>query len=111
VKQKALRRRYGGARTVRVCTPCGSIDLPPGGTPVFTGPSYEAFRKAHPAIRNFQHYTSDQRAQHAASHRLTPHRRQAAGEFFYTHPMIPGRAFDTAKQATTAAFALASVTS
>jgi hypothetical protein len=85
--------------------------LPPGGTPVFTGPSYEAFRKAHPAIRNFQHYTSDQRAQHAASHRLTPHRRQAAGEFFYTHPMIPGRAFDTAKQATTAAFALASVTS
>ncbi len=78
---QTLRRRYGHAEA-----------------------NYEAFRRANPAIRNFQRFTSDQRASHAASFRLTPRQRQAAGEFFYTHPMLPGLAFPTAKAATTAAF-------
>lgn len=67
--------------------------------------TYQEFRKAHPAVRCFQHYTSNQRADMASSHRLTPKRRQAIGEYFYTHPMLPGVAYPTAKAATKAAFA------
>lgn len=66
--------------------------------------TYQEFRKAHPAVRSFQHYTPDQRADVASSHRLTSKRRQSIGEYFYTHPMMPGVAYPTAKAATTAAF-------
>ncbi len=69
--------------------------------------TYEEFRRAHPAVRNMHHYSSEQRASHRASHRLTPRQRGAVGEFFYTHPMLPGRSFATAKLATRAAFAAA----
>jgi hypothetical protein len=99
----ALRRRYGHTT---ICTPCGVLDLPADGTAVHTRPAYEAFRRAHPAIRHFQPYTSDQRAMHASSRRLGPRKQKAVGEFFYTHPMLPDRAYATAKQATMAAFAL-----
>lgn len=65
---------------------------------------YQAFRKEHPATRCFQPYTSEQRANHAASFRLGYRQRQAVGHSYYTHPMVPGIAFDTAKAATTRAY-------
>lgn len=49
--------------------------------------------------RHFQHYTNDQRATRAASHRLGHRQRGAVGEFFYTHPDAPGLAFDTRTRA------------
>ena len=69
--------------------------------------TYAEFRKKHPATRCFQPYDSTERAARAASHRLHHRQKQAVGEFFYTHPMLPGRGYATAKQATMAAFALA----
>jgi hypothetical protein len=54
-------------------------------------------------VRNFQGYTSNQRADHAASSRLGYQQRKAVGEFFYTHPAVPGVAFATRKQAALAA--------
>jgi hypothetical protein len=68
--------------------------------------TYEEFRKAHPARRIFMRYSSEQRANRAASHRLGHRQRQAVGEFFYEHDMIPDRAFSTAKDATTRAYKL-----
>lgn len=68
--------------------------------------SYAEFRKAHPATRIFQRYTSEQRADHAASHRLGYRQREQVGFFFYVHPMTGNIAFDTAKQATTRAYAI-----
>lgn len=65
---------------------------------------YAQFRKAHPATRCFQPYTSDERAGLAASHRVGHRRRHAVGEFFYVHEMVPDRAYGTAKAATTAAY-------
>lgn len=50
-------------------------------------------------IRNFQPYTSEQRANHAANFRMTQGQRQSIGEFFYTHADIPGIAFPTRKRA------------
>jgi hypothetical protein len=44
--------------------------------------------------RRFQRYTSQQRADRAASHRLGHRQRQAVGEWFYTHPDVPDLAFD-----------------
>lgn len=67
---------------------------------------YASFRQAYPAIRCFQRYTAEDRASHRASRRLGPRAKERVGEFFYVHPMIPGRAFATAKAATTAAFNL-----
>lgn len=66
--------------------------------------TYANFRKANPATRCFQPYTYEQRADLQASHRLGYRQRESVGHFFYTHPMVPGIAFDTAKQATTRAF-------
>lgn len=63
--------------------------------------AYQAERKL--VIRNFQAYTSEQRANHAASFRLGRQQRKAVGEFFYTHPNVPGKAFDTRKMAALAA--------
>jgi hypothetical protein len=68
--------------------------------------TYQEFRKANPATREFHRHTSEQRSNLAASHRLTPRQRSAVGEFFYTHPMLPGVGFPTAKIATTRAYAL-----
>lgn len=54
-------------------------------------------------VRNFQPFTSEQRANHAASHRLGHRQRERVGEFFYTHPDVPGAAFTTRKRAAEAA--------
>jgi Zn-dependent protease with chaperone function len=63
--------------------------------------NYEAALKAETrrVVRNYQPYSSDQRANHAASFRLGHRQRLADGEFFYTHPDIPNRCFDTRGQA------------
>lgn len=66
--------------------------------------TYEQFRKAHPATRCFHKYDSTARSDRAASRRLTPGQRESVGEFFYTHDLLPGVAFSTAKQATTQAY-------
>jgi hypothetical protein len=57
--------------------------------------NYEAALKAEAkrVVRCFQRYTSDMRANHAASHRLGYLQRGAVGEFFYIHPDAPGIAF------------------
>lgn len=49
--------------------------------------------------RCFQRYTHDQRANHAASHRLGHRQRKAVGEYFYVHPDVPGLAFPTRDRA------------
>jgi hypothetical protein len=66
--------------------------------------TYEEFRRTHPAVRHLQRYSSEQRASHAASRRLTPGKRRSVGEFFYTHPHLPGKGFPTPKAATRAAY-------
>ena len=63
--------------------------------------AYTAERKR--VVRNFQAYTSEQCANHAASFRLGYQQRKAVGEFFYTHPDVPGKAFGTRKMAALAA--------
>lgn len=65
---------------------------------------FDEYRKQFPATRSFQRYTSEQRANHAASHRLTPGQRQATGEYYYTHVHAPGLAFGTLTQAERAGF-------
>lgn len=66
--------------------------------------TYEEFRKANPAIRQFMALSSEQRANHAASFRLGYQQRQRQGDYFYTHPACPGLSYPTAKAATTAAY-------
>lgn len=46
-------------------------------------------------VRCFHAYSSETRANHAASFRLGHRQREAVGEFFYTHPDVPNRAFPT----------------
>lgn len=55
--------------------------------------NFEDYRKQFPATRYFQLYTSEQRANHAASHRLARHQRVASGHYFFVHPHVPARAF------------------
>jgi len=55
--------------------------------------------EAKRVARCFQPYSSEQRADHAASGRLGHRQREAIGHFFYTHPAIPNRCFDTRGQA------------
>lgn len=50
-------------------------------------------------IRCFHAYSSEQRANHAASFRLGHRQRVATGEFFYVHPDVPNIAFPTRKAA------------
>jgi hypothetical protein len=59
--------------------------------------NFEAALKAEAkkVVRCLQHYTSEQRASHAASFRLGHRQRHAMGEFFYIHPSVPGIAFRT----------------
>jgi hypothetical protein len=63
--------------------------------------NYETALKAEmkKVVRMYQPYTSEQRANHAASFRLGYKQRKADGHFFYMHPDIKGRAFDTRTQA------------
>lgn len=69
--------------------------------------NYETALKAEMkrVVRHFQPYTHEQRADLAASFRLGYRQRQSTGHHFYTHPDIPGRAFDRRKQAAEAALA------
>ncbi|MFI6129471.1 hypothetical protein [Micromonospora sp. NPDC051141] len=55
--------------------------------------------EAKRVVRQFQRYTSEQRADRAASHRLGHRQKTALGEHFYTHPGLPGVAFDSRKRA------------
>ncbi len=57
-------------------------------------------------VRCFHRYSSETRANHAASFRLGHQQRQAVGEFFYTHPDIPNRAFPSRKKAALAAMSI-----
>lgn len=54
-------------------------------------------------VRHLQRYTSEERANRAASHRMGPRQRHAVGEHFYTHPAIPDRAFPSRGAAARAA--------
>lgn len=54
-------------------------------------------------VRIFHHYSGESRANHAASFRLGHQQRCRLGEFFYTHPTVPGVAFSTRKAAAEAA--------
>lgn len=65
---------------------------------------FEKYRKRFPATRCFQHYSGEQRANHAASHRLTASRRNAVGEFFFAHEHAPGLAFPKRMQAERAGY-------
>lgn len=65
------------------------------------GPALDAARKR--VVRHFQRYTPEQRADRAASHRLGHTQRHAVGEYFYTHPDVPGLAYPTRTAAAHAA--------
>lgn len=59
--------------------------------------------EAKKVIRCFHHYSSDDRARHAASHRLSPAKRKSEGEHFYIHPALPNKGFPTRSAAAQAA--------
>jgi len=65
--------------------------------------TYEEFRKQYPAIRCYHRFSPETRVNLATS-RTGYKRRQATGEYYYTHPQVPGLAFPTAKAATTEAY-------
>lgn len=69
--------------------------------------NYEAAIRAERkrVVRCFHAFTSEQRANLAASHRLGHRQRAAIGQFFYVHPGFPGTAFATRKAAVMAALA------
>lgn len=67
--------------------------------------TYEEFRKAYPAIRCYEQYSGAQRADLAWA-RTGYRARCASGQFYYIHPLLPGKAYSTAKAATTAAYAV-----
>jgi hypothetical protein len=54
-------------------------------------------------VKHFQRYTSEQRADLMASHRLGRHQRESIGEVFWTTELAPGIAFPTRKAALNAA--------
>ena len=62
--------------------------------------------EAKKVVRCFQPYSSEQRANHAASFRVGYRQREAVGHFYYVHPAIPNRAFDTRGKAARAALAV-----
>jgi|GEM_PF-3386263 len=93
--------------------------IQPGEQRVFDGPWRAVIGETIPpadvlqrelarVVRGFQRYTAEQRAGRAASHRLGHRQRTAVGEEFFTHPDLPGRAFDTRKAAALAAIRTAS---
>jgi hypothetical protein len=50
-------------------------------------------------VRHFEHYTSEQRSNMMASHRLGYQQKRAISEPFYTHPDVPGLAYSTRGEA------------
>lgn len=54
-------------------------------------------------VRGFYRYSSEMRADRAASFRLGHRQRAAVGEFYYTHPDRPGVCFGTRSAAARAA--------
>lgn len=64
--------------------------------------------EAKRVVRCFQPYSSEQRADRAASHRLGFRQRAEVGHFFYTHPQVPNRAFNTRSAAARAGLAVQS---
>jgi hypothetical protein len=58
-------------------------------------------------IRCFHKYSSEQRADLAANFRAGHQQRRSMGEFFWTHPEVPGIAFPTRKRAAQAALSKA----
>lgn len=68
--------------------------------------TYQEFRRTHPAVRCFFKFSPEQRANNRASHRLTHGQREAMGEKYYAHPLVPDLAFPTAKAATVRAYAV-----
>lgn len=72
-------------------------------------PEFAAFEReivrSKGVVRSFQRYTSGDRADLAASHRLSPGKRRAQGEFFYTVPSwVPDRCYPTRGAAIRAAW-------
>jgi hypothetical protein len=67
--------------------------------------NYETALKAERkrVTRCFHAYSSECRANHAASFRLGYQQRRAMGEFFYVHPDLPNKAFPTRGAAARAA--------
>lgn len=67
--------------------------------------NYEIALKAEAkkVTRCFHAYSPEQRANHAASHRLGHRQRASTGEFFYVHPAFPNTAFSTRGAAARAA--------
>lgn len=67
--------------------------------------NYDAALKAEArrVTRCFNAFTSEQRANRAASFRLGHRQRHATGEYFYIHPAFPHTAFKTRRQAALAA--------
>jgi hypothetical protein len=63
--------------------------------PIEAPSNYETALKAEAkrVVRCFQAYSSETRANHAASFRLGHQQRKATGEYFYTHPSVLGVAF------------------
>lgn len=61
-----------------------------------------------PAVRGFHRFSSETRANHAASFRLTQGQRTSIGEAFWTHPRCPGVCYPTRIAALRAALATAS---
>jgi hypothetical protein len=59
--------------------------------------------EAKRVVRHLGRYSSEERASRAASHRLGHRQRGAVGEYFYTHPDVPGLAFSTRGAAARAA--------
>lgn len=70
--------------------------------------NYEIALKAEmkKVTRCFHAFSSECRANHAASHRLGYLQKQRIGEFFYVHPSFPNTAFSTRKRAAQSALAL-----
>ena len=63
--------------------------------------AYRAERKL--VVRCFHRHSSETRANLQSSFRLGHRQRESVGEFFYTHPAVPNRAFPTRKAAALAA--------
>jgi hypothetical protein len=61
-------------------------------------------------VRCFHAYSSEQRANLAANFRAGYQQRRSMGEFFWTHPDVPGIAFPTRKRAALAALSRADST-
>lgn len=57
------------------------------------------FSQAYKPIRYFQRYTSEQRADRAASFRLGPVQRERVGEYGYVHPLRPDRVYPSPSRA------------